>query len=167
MLKEEVEVEDIAGGDYNSQSVLKNLPAELGNIRYSDDPVTAVQNDSTTLKINRIDEDSLFYTRFLCLGESILLEGSSFGNNVLWNTGSTNQNILVSHEGRYVLDATSGCQTVVITYDVTVASCPYTIAMYHEILPKEALACNEIVYRFIVSNDSGIEREGVSFSDYF
>ena len=160
-----VEVEDIPGGDYKSQAVLRNLPDNLGNIRVSDDPESVIEYDSTTLEVNRIDEDSLFFTRFLCLGESVLLDGSAYGNNILWNTGSTNPNLYVSHQGNYVLEAVSGCQTVVISYDVIVASCPYTIAIYHEIVPEKALACNEIVYRFVISNDSGLRREGVSFSN--
>ena len=84
----------------------------------------------------------------------------------MWSTGATSPTIFISHEGEYVLEAKSGCQTVVITYEVTVASCPYTIAMYHEIRPQEALACNEIVYRFIIRNDSGLSRDSVSFVNY-
>ncbi len=161
-----VEVGDIPGGNYKSQATLKNLPENLGNIRLSDNPESVVEYDSTKLKVNRIDEDSLFYTSFLCLGESVLLDGSPYGNNLLWNTGATSPGLSVTHEGEYTLEATSGCQTVVITFDVTVASCPYTIAMYHEIVPQEALACNEILYRFIISNDSGLRRDSVSFVDY-
>ena len=160
-----VEVGDIPGGDYSSQATLKNLPENLGNIRISDDPESVVEHDSTTLEVNRIEEDSLFFTRFLCLGESVLLDGSNYGNNLLWNTGATSPNLFVTHEGNYTLEAVSGCQTVVVSFDVTVASCPYTVAMYHEIVPQEALACNEITYRFIISNDSGLRRDSVIFSD--
>ncbi len=161
-----VEVGDVPGGDYKSQASLDNLPETLGNTRISDDPKSIVKNDSTTLEVNRIEEDSLFYTTFLCLGESVLLDGSAYGNNLLWSTGSTSQSLSITHEGEYTLEASSGCQSVVITFDVTVASCPYTISVYHEIIPQEALACNEIVYRFIINNDSGLRRDGIHFVDY-
>lgn len=161
-----VEVGDVPGGDYNSQAVLNNLPDFLGDFRLSDDPESVIEHDSTTLTVNRIEEDSLFFTSFLCLGESVLLDGSPYGNNLLWNTGATSPNLLVSHEGVYVLEATSGCQAVVITFKVTAASCPYTIAMDHEIIPREALACNELVFRFIIKNESGLKRDSVGFVNY-
>ena len=161
-----VEVGDLPSGDYKSQAILSNLANSLGNSRVSDDPRSPIQQDSTTLEINRIEEDSLFFSFFLCLGESMTLDATDYGANIVWNTGATNSSLNVQDQGLYSLEATSGCQVVEVSYDITVATCPYTIAIDHKIFPKETEACNEVVYRFIVENDSGLARNGVSFSDY-
>ncbi|MBI5914471.1 MAG: gliding motility-associated C-terminal domain-containing protein, partial [Bacteroidetes bacterium] len=160
-----VEVADIAGGEYPSQANLKNLPTGYGLESRSDNPSTEDFEDSTEVEVNRIEEDSLFFTWFLCHGETLLLEADGLGNNIQWNTGATGPELEVSQGGLYTLEAVSGCQTISVSYDVTSASCPYTIEMLHAFDPDTLFACNEMIFRFIIDNDSGEKRENVSFSD--
>lgn len=159
------EAGDIAGGSYKSQARLSGLPESLGTIRLSDDPATLAAQDSTFLSVNRIAEDSLFFERFLCLGQSTILDAGEFGNNLRWNDGSSNPQKAVTEQGLYTLEAVSGCQSIFVRYEVTVASCPYTIELAHQILPEETFPCNEVVFRYAIENDSGLERPGATLAD--
>ncbi|MCB0570531.1 MAG: gliding motility-associated C-terminal domain-containing protein [Phaeodactylibacter sp.] len=160
-----VEIGDIGGGGYKSRALLGGLPQALGSARPSDDPATLAPSDSTAIIVNRIEEDSLFYERFLCLGQSTVLDAGAFGGNVLWNDGTTSPQKAVSAEGVYTLEAASGCQAIFVSYTVTVASCPYTIELTHQILPEETFPCNEAVFRYGIGNDSGLERAGAFLVD--
>ena len=128
-----VEVGDLPGGEYPSQATLTNLPATLGSIRPSDDPASFAPLDETLITINRIEEDSVFNTRFVCLGSQIELDASDFGEQVSWNTGSNQPILNVTEQGLYYLTATSGCQSVYVEYDVTYGSCP----LYDRDSPRE------------------------------
>ncbi len=161
----QVEVGDIAGDNYPSQAILKNLPESLGNTSLSDNPGSIFFNDPTSVKVNRIEEDSLFYNQLLCIGETMLLDVGNLGNNLLWNNGTTEPQLIVSEGGVYTLDAVSGCQTVFVSYDITYASCPFTIEMFHSLIPDSIFACNTLIYRFYIQNDTGIKREGFGFVD--
>jgi gliding motility-associated-like protein len=160
-----VQAGDLPGGDYRSQAVLGNLPPALGSTRRSDDPATLRERDSTAVRINRVDEDSLSFNRFLCLGESLLLDASAYGSNLSWNTGATSTQIVVTEEGLYSFEAVSGCQSIVVSYQVTVATCPFVIELSHGILPVETFPCNEVGFRYVIRNESGISRNGLSLID--
>jgi gliding motility-associated-like protein len=160
-----VEVGDIPGGNYKSQASLKNLPQPLGGFRLSDNPETAALTDSTAVRVNRIDEDSLVFNRFLCLGETMVLDAGDYGADLVWNNGSTSPQLVVSQQGQYTLEANSGCQSLSVSYNVTVASCPYTIRLMHKIVPEETFSCSEVVFRYIIDNASGLRREGVGFAN--
>ncbi len=160
-----VEAGDVPGGNYRSQAVLSGLPAGMGSIRVSDNPATAVPGDSTAILVNRFEEDSLRFSNFLCLGSSLTLDASAYGSDVLWSNGSTSTEISVSQPGTYTLQAFSGCQALSVTYDVAVASCPFTIALGQKILPPEAFPCQEVTFRYIIDNDSGLPRSGVALTD--
>lgn len=160
-----VEIGDISGGSYKSQALLDGLPPSLGIARPSDDPATLAAQDSTGVVVNRIEEDSLFFDRFLCLGESTTLDAGGFGNNIQWENGSAFPQRVVSTEGLYTLEAISGCQSIFVSYNITVASCPYTIELALQILPEETFPCNEVIFRYGIENDSGLPRTGVSLAD--
>jgi len=160
-----VEVGDIPGDNYPSQAVLENLPLGLGTTRVSDNPSSIYFNDPTPVRVNRIEEDSLFYSELLCIGETTILDAGNLGNNLQWNNGSTNPQLVVTQGGVYSLDAVSGCQTVFASYSVTYASCPFTIEMFHTPIPDSVFACNTLIYRFYIENESGLKREGIGFVD--
>lgn len=156
---------DIPRGVYRSQAVLKNLPALYGSNRLSDNTATAGFSDSSFTRINRFDEDSLFYNWFICHGETVELNGAVYGGNVQWSTGSTETVLKVSKGGTYVMEAGNACESIVVQHDVTSASCPFTISLAHSFAPDTIFPCSETIFRFIVRNDSGEPRYNISFAD--
>ena len=160
-----VEVGNVAGDIYKSQAALHGLEAQYGSIILSDDPASKPTSDSTRIKVNRIEQDSLVFSKFLCLGESLQLDGSEYGNNLVWSTGSNESMIEVTDAGIYTLRAISACQITTIIYNVVVATCPYTIELGHSIVPEKTLACKEVVFRFFVENETGTVHHGLWFTD--
>jgi gliding motility-associated-like protein/uncharacterized repeat protein (TIGR01451 family) len=159
------EIGDIPANEYNSQVTITNLPVALGSISLSDDPATVLFEDSTLVEVIRVDEDSIFTTNLLCAGDQLLLDGSAFGNDILWNTGATGGEIIVDNPGIYYFDAGNACQSIHVNYEVTVATCPFTIELGLYIDPPESLPCSEVIYRFYLDNDSGNERTNVGLLD--
>lgn len=160
-----ISVGDIPKGLYKSQAVLQNLPALYGPGRRSDNALTAGYPDSSLVRVNRFDEDSLFFEWFLCHGTTIELNASAYGNTIRWNNGSAAPVLQVSKGGAYVMEAGNACEAVVVRHDVTAASCPYTIDMAHVFEPDSIFPCGETTFRFIIQNDSGEPRYHISFTD--
>ena len=158
-------VDDIAEETYKSQATLYNIPIEFGSMVISNDPVSPATEDSTRMKINRIEEDSLTFYALLCEGNSLMLDASEYGNNLSWSTGASSQQIEVFETGQFTLTAVSGCQELFVSYDVVSASCPYTIELRHTIQPDTVFRCSEALFRYILENDSGEEREGATLLD--
>ena len=157
------ETGDIPAGDYLNQAVLSGLTSFLGTERLSDDPNTNKLNDPTKVIVNFVDGGDVTLSRFLCADESLILDGSEFGNNLKWWNGATTPTVEVEEGGTYRLEASTNCQTVIITYDVAVASCPFTIELWHEVIPNEIFPCNEVIFRFVFENDSGVEYKDLEF----
>jgi gliding motility-associated-like protein len=156
---------DLPGGRYQSQGRITNLPTSMGSQRRTDDFFTFTPADSTYIDINRIDEDSIFVNRFSCLGNTVNIDASEYGANILWNTGSTAPILTVAEEGLYYLNVNSGCQDVYVEFDVSFASCPYTLEMRHQMVPQEVLPCSEVLYRYYIENSSGLPRRNITFSN--
>ncbi|MCK6692685.1 MAG: gliding motility-associated C-terminal domain-containing protein [Thermoanaerobaculia bacterium] len=156
---------DIPKGLYKSQAVLRGLPVLHGKNRLSDNTATAGFADSSFTRVNRFDEDSLFYNWFICHGETMELDASAYGGNVRWDNGSTETVLIVSKGGIYVMEAGNTCESVVVRHDVTSASCPFTIAVAHLFAPDTIFPCSETIFRFIIRNDSGEPRYNISFAD--
>jgi gliding motility-associated-like protein len=93
------------------------------------------------------------------------LDGSAFGNDIQWNTGSANPKLNVSQGGIFTLKAGNTCEEVVVSHDVTSASCPYTIRVSHTFFPDSTFPCDDVIFRFVFVNDSGEPRKKLSFSD--
>ena len=161
----EAEIGDITGGEYKFKAILENLPLSMGSSITSDDANTIVFGDSTSIMINRFEEDSINYNLFLCLGESTNLNASEFGNNILWSDGSNEPIITVGQQGSYSLEAASGCQSLYVNYDVVTATCPYTIELEHSIIPDTIFPCSQIIFRYYLENDTGLDRYNVVFLD--
>lgn len=156
---------DIPKGVYKSQAVLKDLPALYGANRLSDNTATAGFSDSSFARVNRFDEDSLFYNWFICHGEIVELDAAVYGGNVQWSTGSTETLLSVSKGGIYFMEAGNACESIVVRHDVTSASCPFTVSVAHLFAPDTIFPCSETIFRFIVRNDSGEPRYNISFAD--
>ena len=160
-----MEVGNAPVGNYRMQGNLTKMPERHGTIILSDDPRTVVMEDSTEVRINRIDQDSITLRRFLCLGESLVLNGGEFGNKILWYNGSTEPFLEVTAGGQYTLQVQGGCESTIVRFNVTEATCPFTIEVAHDILPTETLPCSEVVFGFSIENASGAQREGLLFTD--
>ncbi len=160
-----VQIGDVSAGNHFLQGTLSNLPGRYGSKVVSDDPQTPQMEDSTHVLVNRIEEDSLRFARFLCLGDSMLLDGSPYGSQVHWSTGSSNLQITVTSGGQYTLHVVGGCQSTVVVFNVTEATCPFTMKVLHQMIPPETLPCSEVIFRFKLMNDTGVRREGLSFTD--
>jgi gliding motility-associated-like protein len=158
-------VDDIPKGRYNSQAVLENLPQTFGAICRSDNTQEPGFEDSTAFIVNRFEEDSLKFTWLICHGESLLLETALYGNNIQWNTGSAARNLLVTKGGFYSFVAGSTCEQIAVRHEVTSASCPFTIAVSHIIEPDTSFACSDVVFRFVLNNDSGEPRKMLALVD--
>ena len=160
-----VEIGDIAGGEYNSQATINDLPILFGETLLSNDPETIRELDSTEVEVIRIDEDSLFFSNLVCEDEELIIDASTYGNNVVWNDGSTDLEQIVTNEGVYFFESSTSCQSVVVTYDVTFASCPFTVELGLRIFPKITLPCSEVFFTYIIENSSGGERTNVFLKD--
>ncbi len=158
-------VDDIPKAVYRSQATLSNVPPENGNIVLSNDPISAATEDSTRMEVNRFDEDSLSFSSFMCEGNSLTLDASDYGNNLSWSNGATAQEINVNTTGIYTLLATSGCEEIFVSYDVVSATCPYTIEISHLVEPDTLFECSEVLFRYILENDSGEDRYDITILD--
>lgn len=161
-----VYVDDVPEDFYRSQASLIGFPDEVGTIKLSDDPVSATFLDSTKFKVTRIDFSELAFSQLLCLGESTILDASEFGGNISWiGGGGTGSYLEVNEPGTYGFIADSGCQDLEVTYEVIGASCPYVIELGHTTEPSETFPCSEVIYRYILENDSGVDRDNIRLVD--
>jgi gliding motility-associated-like protein len=158
-----IKVDNIPAGIYSSQATINNLPQALGGFQVSDDPAT-IKNDATEIELLRSSVDTTLF-RFICLGQSLLLDASDFGNNLIWQDGSDEPIFEVSTGGTYSLTSSNDCIDINIDYEITVASCPFTIGVDHVFFPDSTLSCSEIELHFVVINDSGITHPNIRFRD--
>ena len=160
-----VEIGDIETGVFNNQADLIGIPAEFGGDKQSDYVRTIRKRDRAVVTINRVEEDSLYFTRFACIGQSLILDGRDYGSIHKWSNGKSSPTISVSGNGVYVLEASSGCSSIFVTYEVTSASCPFTIELKKQTLPDSTLPCTEVIFQYIFENDSGVNYKNLVFSD--
>jgi len=159
----QITVDNIPAGIYSSQATISNLPAAIGGSQVSDNPAT-IRNDATEIELLRNAVDTTFF-RFICLGQSILLDASEFGNNLIWQDGTMDPVFEASTGGTYTLNSSNDCIDINVNYEITVASCPFTIGIDHVFFPDSTLSCSEIEMHFIVNNDSGIAHPHIQFRD--
>lgn len=163
-LRLRVEVGDVVQGAYRVQGVISGLADRYGSVVKSDDPLSPQFEDGSRVVVNSVDADSLVFSRFLCLGDSIILDGSQFGAEVQWNTGSKELKLKVGSGGRYVMDVLGGCMSTVVVFNVTAATCPFTISVAHTTLPEKTLPCQEMLFRYAIDNDTGTKRDNLKFA---
>ncbi len=159
------EAGDILGGDYLYQGTLSNLPDNIGTSLLTDNRNTRILDDPNLVTINTFAEDSIFEERFICLGETLVLDPSIYTSTGQWKNGPNQLKYEVDASGVYIFEAISDCFSFVIRYNVVVASCPFTIAVDHSIRPNETLPCSEVVFEYIFINDSGVPQPDLQFFD--
>lgn len=167
MLKVTLHVDDLPKGVYSSQPEIQQLPAEYGLISLSDFTGEAGFEDSSLFRVTRYDQDTLSYHWFICHGEMLTLDATEFGAHINWNTGAVSQALVVDTGGVYSFKAGTVCEQVFVDHEVTSASCPYTISVDHLFVPDTSFACSDLIFRFILKNDSGEPRFNISFQDTF
>lgn len=160
-----IKVGDIPKGVYKSQAFLENLLPEYGLVSQSDNPLTAGFEDSTTLRVNRFEEDSIFNEWLICHGETLVLDASEYGNSFVWNDGATTNQYEVTQAGLFFLEIGSACEQLLVSHSVTSTACPFTISLLHSFYPDTLFACNTTVFRYILKNDSGEKRENVTLTE--
>ncbi len=112
-----VEVGDIDPGLYGNRSLLANFPSNLGFFRFSDDPRTPA-SDSTYITVLGVESDSIYVDLIVCEGEEIVLDGTPYGFEYLWENNSTEASITVADPGLYELQIFSGCEISYVFFDV-------------------------------------------------
>ncbi len=162
-----IDIGDVAPGLYKSQGRLSGLPAINGGSMLSDDPWSTASRDSTLIRVRELegDQDSVFLTRFLCIGQEITLDATDYGNNIIWMDGMTNPRRTVSTNGTFSFEARTGCRTIFVEYEVTIAQCPFTIDLFHDIEPRETFPCSEVVFTYILANEAGTTQKDLIFVD--
>lgn len=164
-LKVKMAVDDIPKGKYNTQTLIKNLPPLYGTISRSDQPSEAGFEDSTAFFVTRFDKDTLDFAWLICTGDNLVLETKAYGDNILWDSGSMVKDLTVSETGIYRFIAGSTCEKVVVRHEVTSATCPFTISVANIFAPDTSFACSDVIFRYILNNDSGEPRYNLGISD--
>ncbi|MBK8563946.1 MAG: gliding motility-associated C-terminal domain-containing protein [Saprospiraceae bacterium] len=158
-------VSDVPEGGYATQAELLDLPSLYGLQSLSDNQASGGFEDSTRINIAQYDNDTLAYFWFICHGETLTLDGSGFGNDIMWNTGESSPAIDVTQGGSYNLSVFTRCSSFDVAHEVTSASCPYTISIGHEFVPDTIFACNDVLVRYILNNSSGELRYNIAILD--
>ena len=161
----QIYVDEIPKGIYNSQAILTNVPDQYGGMVDSNNPITPATEDQTQMIVNTIDEDSLVFSYFLCQGESFVLDASDYGTNLTWSNGETSQFVEVFETEDINLIAASGCEDLIVDYEIVSASCPFTIELRHMIEPDTLFGCSEVTFRYILENSSGEDRFKITLAD--
>lgn len=116
-----VTIGDVPTGIYKNQASLTDLPATLGDSRVSDDPVTFILGDSTSLQVTELTFDTLYLEESICEGDSLILDVSMFGLSYVWQDNSTESEFIVTESGVYESEVSSPCDTVWVVYQVNVS----------------------------------------------
>ncbi len=72
--------------------------------------------------INNSLIDKLYFDTLLCNGERLVLDAPIYGT-YSWNTGSTDKDIIVNHEGNYTVSITNRCGNYEYNYNVNYEKC--------------------------------------------
>ena len=116
-----VTIGDVPTGIYRNQASLTDLPPTLGDERVSDDPVTFILGDSTSLQVTELAFDTLYLREDICEGDSLILDVSMFGLSYVWQDNSTEAEFIVTESGVYESEVSSPCDTVYVVYTVNVS----------------------------------------------
>lgn len=120
---------NVSAGTYKNQAVLKNLPASLGNKRFSDNLATLALDDSTSLTITRFNFDTIVLSKTLCSGVSSieLNAAQSIGQaqssaQFQWSNGNIGPSIQIGSPGQYEAKVIAGCDTALVVFQVEFSS---------------------------------------------
>ena len=159
----QVQVGEVPSGVYNNQSVLMNLSESLGGTRYSDNPATVVEADSTPLTVISLGSENQYRSAYFCSGESVTLDVTFPGAIYSWSTGEVTPTIEVDQAGLYVAEVTAGCGSISVFYEVEEAYVQidfepdrYTVELGDSLYLKPKIISNttNLSYQW-VSNEEG------------
>jgi len=156
---------DIDEGNFAHQATLSQIDAEWGSEKLSDDPETSRYRDATKMEVVRPQEANLKVERFLCLGETFAADYRDYGNNLIWHNGSTSPIFTISEPGDFYVEANNSCIDFRVDFDITFASCPYTIKLDYTFEPDTIYPCRELLMRYTLVNDSGLPHEEIHLND--
>ena len=158
-------VGNVAPGIYKNQAQLTNLPASIGSMEYSDDPVTLQMNDSTAVRVLEVDIDVFDQELIICPGDTLLLDGTigQFVYQYTWSNGQTGPVIEVTEGGTYVLYAQNDCEPKDITFFVEEVSPDLaldlgpdiTVPLGEEVVLDAGLGDNTGYSFFWIASDAG------------
>ena len=135
-----VNVPDDAFGVYKNQATLSGLPEGLGAIAVSDNPATAIQNDSTNVFIDSLSIDLGEFPNALCPGETITLAPTVAGGSFLWSDGSAGPELAVKQGGNYSVTLSSGCDEASDSVFITEATLRLSLGADREVFLGDSLA---------------------------
>ncbi|MCB0551654.1 MAG: gliding motility-associated C-terminal domain-containing protein [Phaeodactylibacter sp.] len=135
-----VMVPEDAFGVYKNQATLSGLPEGLGTVAVSDNPATAIQNDSTIAFIDSLSINLGPLPGALCPGETITLTPTVPGGNFLWSDGSTAPELTVTQGGDYAVTVSSGCDEVSATVTIMEPALTLELGTDREIFLGDSLS---------------------------
>ncbi|MCB0586302.1 MAG: gliding motility-associated C-terminal domain-containing protein [Phaeodactylibacter sp.] len=135
-----VEVPQGAFGVYKNQATLNGLPEGLGTVAVSDNPATAILNDSTNVFIDSLSVDLGQFPNTLCPGEEIVLAPEVAGGNFLWSDGSSGPELAVTQGGEYSVTVSSGCEAASATVTITEPTLSLGLGANQEVLLGDSLS---------------------------
>ena len=141
-----VDLGEVVPGIYKNQAQLFGLPVGLGETRKSDDPRTLAKRDSTSLEVIGVDFDTLYMEEVVCVGNSVVLDGSFYGVTFEWDDGETSGAREVFEAGTYTQAAYSFCDTFYLIYTVEESLIDVSVsASETEILLGEQVQLSSVV----------------------
>ncbi len=158
----QVQVGEVSSGTYNNQAVLTNLSESLGGIRFSDNPATVVEADSTPLTVISLGKEDQYLSAYFCSGESVSLDVTFPGAVYAWSTGEVTPTIEVDQPGLYEVEVTAGCGSISVFYEVEEAYVQiefepdrYTIELGDSLYltPKINSNTTDLSYQWVVNEE--------------
>lgn len=103
-------VPENAFGDYRTQALISKLPLAFGFYRKSDNQQTQAFRDSSIIRVIQPEAIQLEdYVRYVCSGDTAIIETPFENGDHVWNTGDTEAQISVTQSGWYQLDFLNEC----------------------------------------------------------
>ena len=112
IIRVRVEVGEFTNGLYPNQASLSGLPSALGGSTLSDDPLTLQEMDPTVLSVQPLFVDLENDTVAICLGDSMVLDATTYGVSYQWSNGSSTPSITVEDPGWHTVTISTPCETV-------------------------------------------------------
>ncbi|HRG40272.1 MAG TPA: gliding motility-associated C-terminal domain-containing protein [Saprospiraceae bacterium] len=113
-----VSIDENALGIYKNQAHLSGLPLALGSFTLSDYPYSFLEKDSTTLMVEPLDISFIEEEFTTCKGDSVFIDASLHGVNILWSDGDESSRKWLVSPGKYTLSARTKCDVKQVQIDV-------------------------------------------------
>lgn len=120
--------------------------------------------DSVSVSFNPLPSINFSNDTIICLGQSLLLNATSFNSSYLWQDNSTNPTFTVTEQGTYWVEVKNKCWTYFDTSIVVVKNCDCTFYVPTAFTPEgnnsndrfaPVSDCNFTEYHFMIFNRWG------------